>query len=63
MSIIELMNELNTFYHFSRLKPNKIKSERAGIGSLNGIQVVLCGMKYVNPYTKTVQKTWCSFLV
>ena len=47
-SIIELMNELNTFSNFSGLKPNKTKDEIAGIGALNGVQVALCGMKCIN---------------
>ena len=46
-SIMALMNELNTS-NFSGLKPNKIKCEIEVIGALNGVQVVLCGMKYVN---------------
>ena len=36
-SIIELMNELNTFSNFSGLKPNKKKHEIVGIGVLNGV--------------------------
>ena len=47
-SIVELINELNTFLNFSGLKLNKTKCEIAGIGVLNGVQVALCGMKYVN---------------
>ena len=47
------MNELNTFSNFSGLKPNKTKCEIVGISVLNGIQVVLCGMKCVN--NKTVK--------
>ena len=37
-SIIELMNELNTFSSSSGLKPNKTKCEIASIGVLNGVQ-------------------------
>ena len=37
-SIIELVNELNTFSDFSGLKPNKTKYEIAGIRVLNGVQ-------------------------
>ena len=44
-SIVELISELNTFSNFSGLKTNKIKSENAGIGVLNGAQVALCGIK------------------
>ena len=54
-SIIELMNELNTFSNFSGLKPNKTKCEIAGIGALNGVQVALCGMKCVNLNNKIVK--------
>ena len=45
-SILELMNDFNTFSNFSGLKPNKVKCEIAGIGVLNKVQVALCDMKY-----------------
>ena len=54
-SMIELMNELNTFSNFSRLKSNKTKCEIAGIGVLTEIQVALCGMKCVNLSNETVK--------
>ena len=54
-SIIELMNELNTFSNFSGLKLNKTKCVIAGIGVLNGVQVALCGMKCVNLNSETVK--------
>ena len=54
-SIIELMNVLNTISSFSGLKSNKTKYEIAGIGVLNGIQAVLCGMKCVNRNNETVK--------
>ena len=54
-SIIELMNELNTFPNFSGLKPDKKKCETACISVLNGVQVVLCGMKCVNLNNETVK--------
>ena len=44
-SIIELINELSTFSHFSGLKPNKTKCEITRISVLNGVQVTLCCMK------------------
>ena len=48
-SVIELINELNSFSNFSRSKPNKTKCEIAGNGVLlNGVQVALCGMKCGN---------------
>ena len=43
-SIIELMNQLNTFLNFSEVKPQRPKCKIAGIGVLNGVQVALCGM-------------------
>ena len=49
------MNELNTFLNFSGLKPEKIKFEIVGIGVLDGVQVALCGIKYVNLNNKTVK--------
>ena len=49
------MNVLNTFSSFSGLKSNKTKYEIAGIGVLNGIQAVLCGMKCVNRNNETVK--------
>ena len=48
------MGELNTFSHFSELKPNKTKYEIAGISVLNEIQVALCGMKSVNLHNESM---------
>ena len=53
-SITKLMNELNIFLKFSRLKPNKAKCEISGIGVLNGVQVALGSMKCVNLNNKTL---------
>ena len=49
------MNELKTFSNFSGLKPNKAKCEVAGMGVLNGVQVALCDMKWVNLNNETVK--------
>ena len=49
------MSELNSFFKFSGLKPNKIKCKIAGICGLNGVQVALCGMKCVNLNNETVK--------
>ena len=54
-SIIELISELNIFSNFSGLKPNKTKCEIANIGVLNGVEMALCGMKYVNLNNKTAK--------
>ena len=61
-SIIELMNELNTFSNFSRLKPNNTKCKIVGIGVLNEVQVALCGMKSVNLNKETVKILSVEFL-
>ena len=53
--VIELMNELKTFSNFSGLKPNKAKCEVAGMGVLNGVQVALCDMKWVNLNNQTLK--------
>ena len=52
-SIIKLISELNNFSNFSGLNPNKTKYECISV--LNGVQVVLCGMKCVNLNNKTVK--------
>ena len=54
-SIMELMSELNIFSNTSGLKTDKTKCEIAGIGVLNGVQVALCGIKYVNLNNETVK--------
>ena len=36
------------FFVFFRNKPNLAKSEIARIGVLKGVQVALCGMRYVD---------------
>ena len=54
-SVIELMNELNTFLNFSGLKPNKTKCKIAGIGVLDGVQVTHCDMKCVHLNNESVK--------
>ena len=49
------MSELNIFPNFSKLKPNKTKCEITGIGVLNGVEVALCSMKYVDLNNETVK--------
>ena len=44
-----------SFPNFSGLKPKKTKFEIAGIGVLNGVQVALCDMKFVNLNNETVR--------
>ena len=49
------MKWLNTFSNFLGTKSNKTKCDIAGIGVLNGVQVTLCGMKYVDLNSETVK--------
>ena len=49
------MNDLNIFSNFSGLKTNRAKYQIAGISVLNGVQVALCGIKYVNLNNETVK--------
>ena len=44
-----------SFSNFSGLKPNKAKSNIAGIVVLNGAHVALCGMTCVNLNNETVE--------
>ena len=61
--VIELMNIFDTFSKFSGLKPNKSKCEIAGIGALKGVQVALCGMRFIDLVSNTVKilGIYCSF--
>ena len=49
------MKWLNTFSNFLGIKSNKTKCHIAGIGVLNGVQVTLCGMKYVDLNNETMK--------
>ena len=48
---------LDIFYYskYSRLKPNFSKCEIAGIGSLKGVEVAVCGIKCVNLKVNTIK--------
>ena len=43
-SVINLLEIFKHFSQFSGVKPNKQKSEIAGIGGLKGVKEALCGM-------------------
>ena len=45
--ITEVIQIFEHFSFFSGLKPNKSKCEIIGIGVLKGIQMALCGMKFM----------------
>ena len=54
-SIKEMINCFNIFMCFSGLKPNLSKCEIAGIGSLKGVKVAVCGMKCIDLITETIK--------
>ena len=49
------MNIFNTFSKLSGLKPNKSKCDIAGIGALKGVQVALCGMRFIDLVSNIVK--------
>ena len=55
LSVKELINSFNQFYHFSRLKANIGKCEIAGIGSLKGFTEAVCGLKSVDLSNDTIK--------
>ena len=54
ISVFETLNIFHKFSLVSGLNPN-IKCEIAGIGTLKGVIVVLCGMKSLNLTKETVK--------
>ena len=54
-SIKEMINCFNIFMRFSGLKPNLSKCEIAGIGSLKGVKVAVCGMNCIDLTTETTK--------
>ena len=54
-SIKEMINCFNIFMCFSDLKPNLSKCEIAGIGSLKGVKVGVCGMNCIDLTTETIK--------
>ena len=55
LSVKELINSFNQFYHFSGLKANIGKCEIAGIGSLKGVTEAVCGLKSVDLSNDTIK--------
>ena len=45
VSVLETLDIFHKFPLVSGLSPNKTKCEIAGIGTLKGVNVALCGMK------------------
>ena len=55
---ISIKNMVDTFWvfsYFSGLKPNFKKSEIAGIGTLKGVQVVVCGLRCIDRNNDTLK--------
>ena len=54
-SIGVLMKTFKLFSKFSGLKPNILKCEVAGIGSLKGARMAVCGIKCTDLTTETIK--------
>ena len=54
-SIENLAEIFNTFSLFSGLKPNLTKCEIAGIGAMKGVQVAVCGMRFIDLCNETIK--------
>ena len=63
ISVKNRVDTFNFFSQFSRLKPNLMKSEIAGIGVLKGVQVAVCGVHCIdlNMYTLKILRTHFSY--
>ena len=55
LSVKELINSFNQFYHFSGLKANIGKCEIAGIVSLKGVTEAVCGLKSIDLSNDTIK--------
>ena len=60
-SVIELARTFTEFSSFSDLSPNMSKCEIAGIGSLKGVETVVCGMKNIDLTKDAVKIIGISF--
>ena len=58
----ERIHFLIQFFLVSGLKLSTSKCEIAGIGTLKGVNLALCGKKYYN-LMKETENTWCIFLL
>ena len=55
ISVFETVNILCKFSLVSGLSPNTTKCKIAGIGTLKGVNVAVCGLKYLNLTKKSVK--------
>ena len=60
-SVIELARTFKEFSSFSDLSPNMSKCEIAGIGSLKGVEIAVCGMKNIDLTKDAVKIIGISF--
>ena len=51
------MKTFKLFSKFSGLKPNISKCDAAGIGSLKGVKMAVCGIKCIDLTTETIKVT------
>ena len=49
------MKILKLFSKFSGLKPNILECQVAGIGSLKGVKMTVCGIKCIDLTTETIK--------
>ena len=54
-SVKNLLDTFSYYYKYSGLQPNFSKCEIAGIDSLKGVEVAVCGKKYVNLKVNTIK--------
>ena len=60
-SIRELMEAFELLSKFSGLKPNILKCQNAGIGSLKGVKMAVCGIKCIHLTTETIKTLGVNF--
>ena len=49
------MKTFKLFSKFSGLKPSILKCEVAGVGSLKGVKIAVCGIKCIDLTTETIR--------
>ena len=54
-SVEEIIKVFDLFSKFLGLKSNLTKCELSGIGALKGVQLAVCGMKYINLTIDTIK--------
>ena len=63
-SIKELMKTFKLFSKFSGLKPNMLKCQVSGIGSVKGVKMAVFGTKCIDLTTETIKiLSVCTFLL